>query len=139
MVKVAGGRGPASQCEFTNPYHILCSPCETDWCFWFGRGRVYQSLPLFRSESASILLTFTNLYHRGEGLGIDLGVGDSVLGWASVARVIHSENGLNSQKAIDTIAEGVEKKKKKKSDHGHIAFYEHGGKTGMAMLKYPHI
>ena len=23
--------------------------------------------------------------------------------------------------------------------HGHIAFYEHGGKTGMAMLKYPHI
>ena len=23
--------------------------------------------------------------------------------------------------------------------HGHIAFSEHGGKTGMAMLKYPHI
>ena len=113
MVKVAGGRGPASQCEFTNPYHILCPACETHWCFWFGRRRVYQSLPLFRSESASILLTFTNLYHRGEGLGIDLGVGDSVLGWASVAGVIHSENGLNSQKAIDTIAEGVEKKKRK--------------------------
>ena len=31
------------------------------------------------------------------------------------------------------------KEKKKKSDHGHIAFSEHGGKTGMAMLKYPHI
>ena len=23
--------------------------------------------------------------------------------------------------------------------HGRIAFSEHGGKTGMAMLKYPHI
>jgi hypothetical protein len=27
--------------------------------------------------------------------------------------------------------------KRKKSDHGRIAFYEHGGKTGMAMIKYP--
>ena len=32
---------------------------------------------------------------------------------------------------------GVGKKKEKKSDHGRIAFYEHGGKTGMAMIKYP--
>ncbi len=31
------------------------------------------------------------------------------------------------------------KEKRKKSDHGRIAFYEHGGKSGMAMLKYPHI
>ena len=29
------------------------------------------------------------------------------------------------------------KEKRKKSDHGRIAFYEHGGKTGMAMIKYP--
>ena len=33
----------------------------------------------------------------------------------------------------------VEKKKEKFFGHGHIAVYEHGGKTGMAMLKYPHI
>jgi len=32
---------------------------------------------------------------------------------------------------------GNEKKKEKKSDHGRIAFYEHGGKSGMAMIKYP--
>ena len=32
---------------------------------------------------------------------------------------------------------GVEKKKEKKSDHGRIAFYEHGGKTGRATVKYP--
>jgi len=31
------------------------------------------------------------------------------------------------------------KEKRKKSDHGRIAFYEHGGKTGRAMIKYPHI
>ena len=30
-------------------------------------------------------------------------------------------------------------KKEKFFGHGHIAFSEHGGKTGMAMLKYPHI
>ena len=29
------------------------------------------------------------------------------------------------------------KRKRKKSDHGRIAFYEHGGKTGRAMVKYP--
>ena len=29
------------------------------------------------------------------------------------------------------------KEKRKKSDHGRIAFYEHGGKTGRAMIKYP--
>ena len=27
--------------------------------------------------------------------------------------------------------------KRKKSDHGRIAFIEHGGKTGRAMVKYP--
>ena len=29
------------------------------------------------------------------------------------------------------------KEKRKKSDHGRIAFYEHGGKTGRATVKYP--
>ena len=32
--------------------------------------------------------TFTNLYHRDGGLGHDLGVGGSVVAWASVARVM---------------------------------------------------
>jgi len=36
-----------------------------------------------------------------------------------------------------TVRVGDEKKKEKNSDHGRIAFYEHGGKTGMAMIKYP--
>jgi len=29
------------------------------------------------------------------------------------------------------------KEKRKKSDHGRIAIYEHGGKSGRAMIKYP--
>jgi hypothetical protein len=36
-----------------------------------------------------------------------------------------------------TVRVGVGNEKEKKSDHGRIAFYEHGGKTGMAMVKYP--
>ena len=32
---------------------------------------------------------------------------------------------------------GVEKKNLFQIGHGRIAFYEHGGKTGMAMIKYP--
>jgi hypothetical protein len=36
-----------------------------------------------------------------------------------------------------TVRVGVGNEKEKKSDHGRIAFYEHGGKTGRAMVKYP--
>ena len=32
---------------------------------------------------------------------------------------------------------GVAKKNLFQIGHGRIAFYEHGGKTGMAMIKYP--
>ena len=32
---------------------------------------------------------------------------------------------------------GNEMKIEKKSDHGHIAFYEHGVESGMATIKYP--
>ena len=35
------------------------------------------------------------------------------MGWASVARVIHSENGGVPSRVADTIAEGIEKKKRK--------------------------
>jgi len=34
---------------------------------------------------------------------------------------------------------GMVKEKKEKPDPGRTAFYEHGGRTGMAMLKYPRI
>jgi len=29
----------------TNPYRILCPPCERAWCIWFGPHAAYQSLP----------------------------------------------------------------------------------------------
>ena len=32
---------------------------------------------------------------------------------------------------------GIEKKNLFQIGHGRIAFYEHGGKTGRAMVKYP--
>ena len=32
-----------------------------------------------------------------------------------------------------------QKEKVFQNGHGRIAFYEHGGKTGRAMIKYPHI
>ena len=33
-------------CEcITNPYRILCPPCERAWCIWFGPHAAYQSLP----------------------------------------------------------------------------------------------
>jgi hypothetical protein len=36
-----------------------------------------------------------------------------------------------------TVVVGVGNEKEKKSDHGRIAHKPHGGKTGMAMVKYP--
>ena len=53
--------------------------------------------------------TFTNTYHRGQGLGRDVsvaGIQHQVTGWA---RVITVDNGRHSQKAIDTIMVGIEK------------------------------
>ena len=57
--------------------------------------------------------TFTNLYHRGLGRGIDVSVVGSVVGWASVARVIHSRNGGTHSECVGTMVVGVEKKKEK--------------------------
>jgi hypothetical protein len=92
-------------------------------------------------------LAFTNLYHRDGGQGTDSHIDHKVAGWCRVITVEndgtqwHSvENRRHHQKWVtrwhsDLV--GVEKKKEKKSDHGRIAFYEHGGKTGRAMIKYP--
>ena len=70
----------------------------------------YQSRDLSLNRSG---FGFTNHYHREEGQGIDVSVAGSVAGWASVAGVIHSRNGRNSQKATDTMVVGDEKKKEK--------------------------
>ncbi len=56
--------------------------------------------------------TFTNTYHRGEGLGIDLsvaGIGHQVAGWATVIRVDNVENGPHTQNRVDTMVVGIEK------------------------------
>ena len=56
--------------------------------------------------------------------------------------VAHTGEPYTHSDGVDTVAHGpgrCRKRKRKKSDHGHIAFYEHGGKTGRAMIKYPHI
>ena len=72
----------------TNPYRILCPLSRSHWLIWYGAGDI--TIAYHVSDLALLLSseTFTNHYHRGGGQGIDLSVGDSVAGWASVARVI---------------------------------------------------
>ena len=53
----------------TNPYRILCSRCESLWWFWLGAGALtiaYHLIDLARHHPSG---SFTNHYHRGEGLG----------------------------------------------------------------------
>ena len=40
----SGVSGLVCEC-ITNPYRILCPPCERAWCIWFGQPATYQSLP----------------------------------------------------------------------------------------------
>ena len=40
----SGVSGLVGEC-ITNPYRILCPPCERAWCIWFGPHAAYQSLP----------------------------------------------------------------------------------------------
>jgi len=47
------------------------------------------------------------------------------------------ENGRHTQNGVGTMRVGVAKKNLFQIGHGRIAFYEHGGKTGRAMIKYP--
>ena len=105
-------------------------------------------------QSADLSLTrpsicFTKHYHRGLGRGIDLSVPGSVAGWTSVGQGHvqpewwHTrENRRNRQGGSarwHTGQVGVGKKNLFQIGHGRIAFNEHGGKTGRAMIKYPHI
>ena len=106
------------------------TPDRTKYTMWRGGSDAYQSLPYltppllkplvflvwstngYHSADLSVDLpceVFTNHYHRGEGLGIDVsvaGIQHRVAGWC---RVITVDNGRHSQKAIDTMVVGIEK------------------------------
>ena len=96
----------------TKHYHISSILGTTPWWFWFGLVGDYQSLPhrtcpqdgsfgLVRSpftnpyQAADLgaglpCVTFTNLYHRGQGLHIELSMVDTVAGWHRVIAVDNS-------------------------------------------------
>jgi len=81
-------------------------------------------------------ICFTNHYHRGLGRGIDVSVAGIVCqvagytAWHSVENRRHTQKGSHG-------GGRCRKEKVFQIGHGRIAFYEHGGKTGMAMIKYP--
>ena len=82
-------------------------------------------------------MTFTNHYHRGLGQGIDVSVvGER--GWVAQCGVCYV--GLEWW---HTIRSGTHHMGRYRKDFlkifffGRIAFYEHGGKSGMATIKYP--
>jgi hypothetical protein len=81
--------------------------------------------------------TFTNHYHRGEGQGIDLSVGvvfAGMAGWLLLCRVITVENRGHTQTVLNG-RQGVAKNFFIRPVG--LQINEHGGKTGMAMIKYP--
>ena len=92
------------------------------------------------------LASFTNHYRRGEGdrvrthtCGVIMEVVDRV---GHARHTIHSGTHGRTAGTLrkgHTVGGRCRKRKRKKSDHGRIAVSEHGGKTGRAMIKYPHI
>ena len=40
----------------TNPYRILCPPCERAWCIWFGPRAAYHRLPASTCKTHWILV-----------------------------------------------------------------------------------
>jgi len=98
---------PRRRSGLTNPYQDPCSLSETGWWIWFGPVRHYHRLPIRTCKQhggfglvtppitnpyhAADLgaglprVTFTNLYHRDEGLGdtehIVSGIRHPVAGW----------------------------------------------------------
>ena len=55
-VKNGNGLQVTGGCEFTNPYHISCSPCENTWWSWFG-------LPSLTIVPIRVCLHSFDLYH----------------------------------------------------------------------------
>ena len=106
------------------------TPDQTKSTMWRGGSDAYQSLPYLTPPLLKHLVdldwstkvyhplnlgrdlpreTFTNHYHSDGGLDIDVsvaGIQHQVAGWC---RVITVDNGRHSQKAIDTMAVGIEK------------------------------
>ena len=109
------------------------------WSLWFGLVATYHSLPCRRSGSEpAILDLYQSLPPRRRQLTIELGIDDTVAGWAGWPTVITVDNGWHSQKATDTMTVGVEKIFQKKNSSAGKHLSTHGGKTGRAMIKYPH-
>ena len=126
------GRGVASQSGFTIPYHIPRIHGAITWCIRLS-GDHYQCLPSGRSEfepAAGDL--YQTLPPRRRQLTTDLSVGEVV--WVIIAyndgepwtpsEVAHTVGQVSKRKSSDRPV-GLQK-------------IEHGGKTGRAMIKYPH-
>ena len=127
------GRRSASQTGFTIPYHIPCITGAITWCIWFGGPVTYQLLPSCRSEFEPVVWNlYQTLPPRTRRLTIDLTVGEVV--WVIIAyndgepwtpsEVAHTVGQVSKRKSSDRPV-GLQKT-------------EHGGKTGRAMIKYPH-
>ena len=127
------GRRSASQTGLTIAYRIRCPSCETGWCIWFGHRVAYHSLPFCRSGSEPVVWNlYQRLPPRRRQLTIDLAVGEVV--WVIIAyndgepwtpsEVAHTVGQVSKRKSSDRPV-GLQK-------------IEHGGKTGRAMIKYPH-
>jgi hypothetical protein len=122
----------------TKHYRILCSRSESHWWFWIGLPTV-TSLRIWlepgRWRPLPIITT------AAKGLGIDqsvAGIQHQVAGWATVIRVDRVENRTHTQTGLNGGGR-YRKDFQKKYFLVGIAFNEHGGKTGRAMIKYPHI
>ena len=139
-------RGSASQSGFTNPDRISRIRGAFHWCFWFGHHEAYHSLPCLRSGlRPAIVDLYQSLPPRRRQITIELSIGVRVIrvgvtvaGWAGWPTVITVDNGRHGQKATDTMAVGVRKIFQKKNSSAGKQFETHGGKTGRAMIKYPH-
>ena len=127
------GRRSASQTEFTIAYRIRCPSCETGWWVWFGGPATYQLLPFCRSEFEPVVWNlYQRLPPRRRQLTIDLAVGEVV--WVIIA---YNDG---EPRTPSEVAHTVGQVSKRKSSHRPVGLQkiEHGGKTGRAMIKYPH-
>ena len=128
----------------TKCYQDLCSRCETLWHFRFG----LPTLTNLQDLSLNLpCVTFTKHYHRGGGQGIKPNAPSRVGEYrqrgchmGSMVKGIHSVAQHGEPRELSDIAKRPGRYRKEKTfqnGHGRIAFYEHGGKSGMATIKYP--
>ena len=97
----------------------------------------YHPLNLGRSRPRA---AFTNCYHREEGTRHRPTYSGR---WPASGRVVHSYRSRSRgepythSRRVRTVAGRCRKDFSEKIFLGRIAFNEHGGKTGRAMIKYP--